>query len=309
LLEDVSGAVPTQRTQVTAEVKATAPVLLTLTTDLDPVVRGSGNPLVYTLTVHNQGASALTGVVLRDDVPVGMYVTSAESGGATCSGGFTCYDDEYLTWTLDDLAVGESKVVQFVARQYNTQPAGFVIHNEMSVTDAGGGSASLAKDVTVVSGNGDADGDGLTNSVESSIGTNMLLWDTDGDGLSDYTEVAYDGNPNSYTAGQDLNPFEIDTDGDGFSDYDELNTYNSDPLDNNSVPILSDGDLNADGVVNVVDVLLAQQIVTNQLMPTQDQLDHGDVAPLVNGTPVPDGLFNLGDLLVIQRKALGLVNF
>ncbi len=34
------------------------------------------------------------------------------------------------------------------------QPAGFVIHNEMSVTDAGGGSASLAKDVTVVSGNG-----------------------------------------------------------------------------------------------------------------------------------------------------------
>jgi hypothetical protein len=75
------------------------------------------------------------------------------------------------------------------------------------------------------------------------------------------------------------------------------------------VPIFADGDLNADGIVNVVDVLLAQQIVTNQLVPTQDQLDHGDVAPLVNGVPVPDGVFNLGDVLVIQRKALGLVNF
>lgn len=56
-------------------------------------------------------------------------------------------------------------------------------------------------------------------------------------------------------------------------------------------------------------VRVAQKIVSGQLTPTQDQLDHWDVAPLVNGTPVPDGLFDLGDLLVIQRKALGLVNF
>ena len=62
-------------------------------------------------------------------------------------------------------------------------------------------------------------------------------------------------------------------------------------------------------MVDVVDVFLAQQIVTGQLLPAQDQLDHGDVAPLVNGIPVPDGLFNIGDVLVIQRKALGLVNF
>ncbi len=85
LLEDVSGAVPTQRTQVTTEVKAAAPVLLTMTTDLDPVVSGNDNPLVYTLTVRNQGSSTLTGVVLRDDVPVGMDVESTESGGGTCS--------------------------------------------------------------------------------------------------------------------------------------------------------------------------------------------------------------------------------
>ena len=97
--------------------------------------------------------------------------------------------------------------------------------------------------------------------------------------------------------------------GDGFSDFDEVTIYNTDPLDINSTPVITDGDLNADGIVDVVDVLLAQQIVTGQLLPTLDQLDHGDVAPLVNGVPAPDGLFNLGDLVVIQRKAQGLAHF
>jgi uncharacterized repeat protein (TIGR01451 family) len=273
-------------------------------------VSGTNNALVYTLVVRNQGTSALTGVVLRDDVPVGMDVQSYEAGGGTCPNWNSgCDSNEYLTWSLGDLAVGESKVVQFTARQTSNLAAGFVIHNAMRVTDAGGGSASLAKDVAVVYGSDDADGDGLINSVEDSIGTDMLLWDTDGDGLSDYEEVSYDGDPGSYVAGEDLNPFIVDTDGDGFSDYEEVNTYNTDPIDTNSVPIIADGDLNADGVVNVVDVLLAQQIVLGQLVPTLDQLDHGDVAPLVNGTPVPDGLFNLGDMLVIQRKALGLEGF
>ena len=293
-----------------ATVAQTGDYLLTLTTDRDPVVSGNDSPLIYTLTVRNQGSSVLPGVVLRDDVPLGMDVQSSEAAGGACSGFWVCEAGEYLTWNLGDLAPGESRVVRFTVRQvFNGLASGFVIHNEISVTDANGGSASLAKDVAVVSGNGDIDGDGLTNSLEVSIGTNMLLWDTDGDGLSDYAEVSYDGNPNNYIVGQDLNPFSIDTDGDGFSDYDEVNTYNSDPLDINSVPVFTDGDLNGDGLVNAADVLLATRILTGQLIPTQDQIDHGDVAPLVNGVPVPDGLFNLGDVLVIQRKALGLINY
>ena len=55
---------------------------------------------------------------------------------------------------MGDLAVGESKVVQFMARQTSAQPAGVLIHNEISVRHASGGSASLAKDVPVVVGNG-----------------------------------------------------------------------------------------------------------------------------------------------------------
>ncbi len=71
-----------------------------MTTDQDPVVSGNDNPLVYTLTVRNQGSSALTGVVLRDDVPVGMYVTVDGVGWwylQSCELVLVA-DSEYLTW-------------------------------------------------------------------------------------------------------------------------------------------------------------------------------------------------------------------
>jgi len=70
-----------------------------------------------------------------------------------------------------------------------------------------------------------------------------------------------------------------------------------------------DGDINGDGVVDVVDVLLVQQIALGVVAPTVSQLAHGDVAPLVNGMPAPDGAIDLSDVLIIERKALGRVNF
>jgi hypothetical protein len=72
----------------------------------------------------------------------------------------------------------------------------------------------------------------------------------------------------------------------------------------------ADGDLNGDGLVDSVDVLIGERILSGQLpMPTGAQMQHGDVAPLVNGVPAPNGVFDLADVLVIQRKALGQVNF
>ena len=110
--------------------------------------------------------------------------------------------------------------------------------------------------------------------------------DTDGDGLGDLTEANNGTNP--------LNP---DTDGDGIDDL-------ADPF-----PLqAADGDLNLDGVVNAADVLIATRVVQGNLAPGS-YLGHGDVAPLVGGVPSPNGVINAGDLLVIQRKALGMVNF
>ena len=70
-----------------------------------------------------------------------------------------------------------------------------------------------------------------------------------------------------------------------------------------------DGYINIDGDVDIVDVLWGYQALTGMRVLDPDQEGHGDVAPLVSGVPVPNDVFDLGDVLVIQRKALGLVNF
>jgi hypothetical protein len=66
-----------------------------------------------------------------------------------------------------------------------------------------------------------------------------------------------------------------------------------------------DGDLNGDGIVNVVDVMFAEQIATGLRTTTPDQLDHGDVSPPGN----PDGKIDVRDVSRIMRKAFGLENF
>lgn len=63
----------------------------------------------------------------------------------------------------------------------------------------------------------DTDSDGLDDAYEKKIGTNMLLWDTDSDTLSDGDEVLT----------WKTNPLKADTDGDGFNDGAEIrNGYN-----------------------------------------------------------------------------------
>ncbi len=68
-------------------------------------------------------------------------------------------------------------------------------------------------------GSGDADGDGLTNLQEFTLGTDPTKADTDGDGLSDGQEVNV----------TKTDPTKVDTDGDGLSDGDEVNIYKTDP--------------------------------------------------------------------------------
>jgi len=72
---------------------------------------------------------------------------------------------------------------------------------------------------------------------------------------------------------------------------------------------LPSGDLNFDGKVDALDVLLGLRIISGDISATDEELAQFDVAPLVNGAPVPNGATNAGDILVIERKALGLANF
>jgi len=151
----------------------------------------------------------------------------------------------------------------------------------------------------------DPDGDGLTDRCETLAGTDPGNPDTDNDGLADGVE---DMNGNGFVDADETDPLNPDTDGDGYNDGYEV-AAGSDPLDPASVPTIPNGDINGDGQVNAVDVLLAQRALLGQPTLTTEQFLRGDVAPLVGGVPSPNGVFDLGDVLIINRKALGQVNF
>ena len=70
----------------------------------------------------------------------------------------------------------------------------------------------------VVDLTGDADGDGLVNAVEISLGLDPENADSDNDFMSDFIEVNRDGDPSNYTPGIDTNPNDSDTDNDGVLD-------------------------------------------------------------------------------------------
>lgn len=141
----------------------------------------------------------------------------------------------------------------------------------------------------------DDDNDGLNDNLETTIGTDPLLIDSDGDTLSDFDEINYDGDPGSFVPGQDLNPLLIDTDNDGIAD-------NRDP-----VPLafnFNDGDLaplnSPDGIINLADLLIASQIAFNQIPAATIHLVHGDVYP----PGAPDGVINIQDLMIIMNMLL-----
>jgi len=186
----------------------------------------------------------------------------------------------------------------------------------------------------------DDDNDGLSDSLEASIETDPLVADTDTDGLTDYEEVAWDGDASSYLPGSDLNPLAADTDNDGLTDYEEvawdgnasyLPGFDPNPLvadtDNDGFkdgmedtagynPLLATsypvwGDINDDRVVDTADVLIASRAVLGLVTLSEAELARGNVAPLVNGTPQPvtNNPLNAPDLLLIERKALGVVSY
>ena len=114
------------------------------------------------------------------------------------------------------------------------------------------------------------------------IGTDRLIIDSDGDGLSDYEEVNYDGDSGIYTPNQDTDPLNDDTDGDGFLDGMEVLSQR-DPLSNADAPTW--GDINNDSVVNASDVFLASRAILDLHSLNTGQETRANMAPLANGKP------------------------
>jgi hypothetical protein len=158
----------------------------------------------------------------------------------------------------------------------------------------------------------DADGDGVADGVDNCPNAANPLQenndadvqgdacdpDDDNDTLTDLDEINVHG----------TNPLLADSDGDGFTDPVEI-AAGSDPVDAGNIPGSASGDINGDGHVDVVDVLLGFRILSGDLEADTNQILRGDVAPLVGGVPAPDGQFTAGDVSLIMGKASGEFSF
>jgi len=92
--------------QASAEVCLPAPtdIDLELTKRVDQAVVSVGTPVLWTLTVTNQGPAAASGVTVSDNLPAEVTYVSDNGGGA--------YNSSSGIWTIGDLAVGASASLQ-----------------------------------------------------------------------------------------------------------------------------------------------------------------------------------------------------
>lgn len=111
----------------------------------------------------------------------------------------------------------------------------------------------------------DIDGDGLSNVIEGGYGTDPSNQDTDGDGLNDGAEV------NTY--GTD--PLFADTDGDGLADGAEVFTHGTNPNGSNKGDLAPGGA--PDGQIDVADLMMLMRYVEGLSSPAARDIVLGDM--------------------------------
>lgn len=66
------------------------------------------------------------------------------------------------------------------------------------------------------------------------------------------------------------------------------------------------GDVNCDGMVDIVDALLSLKAGVGLIQLSNSEIVRGDIGPLVNNVAVGDGRIDIEDAMLILRKAVGL---
>ncbi len=66
------------------------------------------------------------------------------------------------------------------------------------------------------------------------------------------------------------------------------------------------GDINGDGVIDIVDALLALKATVGAIQLSAAEVTRGDVGPLVSNVSVGDGKIDIEDSILLLRKSIGL---
>ena len=130
------------------------------------------------------------------------------------------------TWNLNDIPISDATGPTFTFTPYNTGKTTIKVAVRDGIYEA-----IREWDLDIV--DLDSDGDGLTDSIEKLIGTDLNNQDTDNDGLSDYDEIKIgtdplnndtdmDGLDDRYEIDNYTNPMKADTDQDGVCDKDDI---------------------------------------------------------------------------------------
>lgn len=121
--------ISTEQTKVSntvVTVVSTQSLMLLKMDSPDPVRAGTN--LTYTLQIKNTGTTPLTGIVLRDPLPVGTTFVSASSGGVAEIG------NRQVTWNIGNIAIGEERTVTLTVSVDKTLAQGQLIENIATAT-------------------------------------------------------------------------------------------------------------------------------------------------------------------------------
>lgn len=84
---------------------------------------------------------------------------------------------------------------------------------------------------------------------------------------------------------------------------------NIEPTKTATYSLISNGDFNGDGVIDISDAVLALRVAASLRKPTADEILRGDVAPLVDHRPRPDGVIDISDVVIILQRVVGMAQW
>jgi uncharacterized repeat protein (TIGR01451 family) len=162
--------------------------------------------VTFTMTVRNLSADPGSGIVVHDNLPVGLqYVSCTATHGGVCGG-----TGNNRTVTFAQLNPGVTATIQLTVKMVSVTP-GHQITNTATVSGAvldpvpANNTASATVSVPTLEPTGDADGDGLPNDFEMKYGLDPFGGpgsgphdDPDGDGKTNLEELHEGTHPRGF---------------------------------------------------------------------------------------------------------------